>query len=75
MRSKFVNRRDFLKMTGIGSAAFLLGKPFSSIWSQAEPLVPDAEISITASEKYVQILSGAQTHVWGYEGQLLSGMA
>jgi FtsP/CotA-like multicopper oxidase with cupredoxin domain len=38
-----------------------------------EPFVPDAEISITALEKYVSILSGAQTKVWSYEGQLLSG--
>jgi len=38
-----------------------------------EPFMPDAEISITAAEKYVQILSGAQTRVWSYEGQLLNG--
>jgi FtsP/CotA-like multicopper oxidase with cupredoxin domain len=41
--------------------------------AQMEPFVPDAEVSITAAEKYVQILSGAQTRVWSYEGQLLSG--
>ena len=35
--------------------------------------MPDAEMSITAAEKYVQILPGAQTRVWSYEGQLLSG--
>jgi FtsP/CotA-like multicopper oxidase with cupredoxin domain len=35
--------------------------------------MPDAEIAITAKEKYVQILSGASTRVWSYEGQLLSG--
>ena len=38
-----------------------------------EPFVPDAEISITAALKSVQILPGAQTNVWSYEGQLLSG--
>src|SRR4030067_149722 len=38
-----------------------------------EPFMPDVEISITAAEKYVQLLSGAQTRVWSYEGQLLSG--
>jgi FtsP/CotA-like multicopper oxidase with cupredoxin domain len=37
------------------------------------PFMPDAEISLTAAEKWVQILPGAQTRVWGYEGQLLSG--
>ena len=35
--------------------------------------MPDAEVSITAAEKWVQILPGAQTRVWSYEGQLLSG--
>src|SRR5512139_106212 len=38
-----------------------------------EPFMPDAVVSITAAEKYVQILSGAQTRVWSYEGQLLEG--
>lgn len=45
----------------------------SALRMDMEPFMPDAEISITAAEKYVQILSGAQTRVWGYEGQLLSG--
>ena len=45
----------------------------STLRAQMEPFVPDAEISITAAEKYVQILSGAQTRVWSYEGQLLGG--
>jgi blue copper oxidase len=38
-----------------------------------EPFMPDAEVLITAAAKTVQILSGAQTNVWSYEGQLLSG--
>ena len=81
MKSKRISRRDFLQLSGL-SAAALMANPFRqqpSLWSaarvraQMEPFVPDAEISITAAEKYVQILSGAQTRVWGYEGQLLSG--
>ncbi len=40
--------------------------------AQMEPFVPDAEISITAAPKTVQILPGAPTNVWSYEGQLLS---
>ena len=31
--------------------------------------VPDAEIAITEGEKSVQILPGAPTRVWGYEGE------
>jgi FtsP/CotA-like multicopper oxidase with cupredoxin domain len=37
------------------------------------PFMPDAEVTITAAEKWVQILPGAQTRVWSYEGQLLNG--
>ncbi len=39
----------------------------------AETFVPDAEVAVTAHEKYVPILAGAQTRVWSYTGQLLSG--
>ncbi len=45
----------------------------STIRAHMEPFVPDAEVSLTAIEKWVQILPGAQTRVWSYEGQLLSG--
>jgi FtsP/CotA-like multicopper oxidase with cupredoxin domain len=34
---------------------------------------PDAEIQLTAAEKTVQILPGASTRVWGFEGKLLHG--
>ena len=66
-------------MTGLGFGALLLGNrldPFlkrPSIQAEMEPFMPDAEISINAVEKFVQILSGSQTRVWSYEGQLLSG--
>jgi len=79
MNSKHVSRREFLRVAGFSSAALLVGNRLDRIGlrsmtsSQMEPFVPDAEISITAAEKYVQILSGAQTRVWSYEGQLLSG--
>lgn len=81
MEQKNITRRDFLKFTGLGAAALLSlganplgGRATLVPWSQmSEPFVPDAEIALTATEKYVQILSGAQTRVWSYEGQLLSG--
>jgi FtsP/CotA-like multicopper oxidase with cupredoxin domain len=38
-----------------------------------EPYVPDAEIALTAKEKWVQILPARQTRVWSYEGQFLGG--
>ncbi len=79
MNSKNISRRDFLRIAGFGSAALLLNKPLRAMGlrsinsAQMEPFMPDAEISITAAPKTVQILSGAQTNVWSYEGQLLSG--
>src|SRR6186997_51290 len=75
MNSKNLSRRDFLRVTGMGSAALLLGNGFKKmgVTAQMEPFVPDAEVKITALEKYVQILSGAQTKVWSYQGELVSG--
>jgi FtsP/CotA-like multicopper oxidase with cupredoxin domain len=72
MRSQKVSRRDFLKLTGMNAIA-LFGSRFKFPVLMDEPFMPDAEVSITAAEKSVQILSGAQTRVWSYEGQLLSG--
>jgi FtsP/CotA-like multicopper oxidase with cupredoxin domain len=72
MSTPKINRRDFLRLTGTSAAAFFAGR-LRIPSSMEEPFMPDAEISITAKEKWVQILSGAQTRVWSYEGQLLSG--
>lgn len=41
--------------------------------AQAAPFVPDAEISLTAREKNLPILPGAETRVWSYDGELVSG--
>ena len=71
MRKQTISRREFLRLAGLSTTA-MLASGFR-IPLQMEPFVPDAEIAITAREKYVQILSGSQTRVWGYEGQLLSG--
>ncbi len=84
MSSQSVSRRDFLRLAGVSTALLFGGGlgifgrrplPLSAAapWAQMEPFVPDAEISLTAAEKWVQILPGAQTRVWSYEGQLLSG--
>ena len=74
MSTKNLSRREFLKFTGIGATA-LFGNRFLRMnkgMSNAS-FTPDAEISITAREKFVPILSGAQTKVWSYEGELLGG--
>ncbi len=80
MRTEKLSRRDFLRSFGMSTAVLLSSKliPYqmignSAVQVQTDPFIPDAELSITAAEKYVQILPGAQTRVWSYEGQLLSG--
>src|SRR3990172_3794665 len=79
MISQKFNRRDFLRVGGVG-AAHLLGNRYLKYWKllsaqaqMGEEFMPDAEVAVTAAEKWVQILPGAQTRVWSYEGQLLSG--
>jgi len=67
-----INRREFLRMSVLGGAALFAGGLRRPSLME-ESFVPDAEVSITALEKYVQILPGPQTKVWSYEGQLLSG--
>jgi FtsP/CotA-like multicopper oxidase with cupredoxin domain len=84
MATKKFNRRDFLRLAGVGAAS-LFGGRWAGFLNGAMPtmqppggvsaghFMPDAEVSITAVEKTVQILPGASTRVWGYEGKLLSG--
>lgn len=83
MKSEPITRRDFLRgATSLGTV-LLIGNRFSPLnqlsalmgaaAAQTGPFIPDAEIAINASEKTVQVLPGAQTRVWGYDGQLLSG--
>src|SRR5574342_179949 len=72
MNIQNISRRDFLRLAGVNAIA-LLGSKFKSPALMGEEFMPDAEVSITAAEKTVQILSGAQTRVWSYEGELLSG--
>ena len=83
MNSRIISRREFLKSAGVLTTGLLLGSGFDKLGhglplirtarAQMEPFMPDAEVSITAAPKTVQILSGAQTNVWSYEGQLLNG--
>lgn len=72
MSTHKISRREFLRLAGINAAALFAGG-FRLPSLMEEPFMPDAEIAITAKEKWVQILSGLPTRVWSYEGQLLSG--
>lgn len=72
MATQKISRREFLRLAGVGAGALFAGGLKLPALME-ESFMPDAEISITAKEKWVQILSGSQTRVWSYEGQLLSG--
>ncbi|MBI5034001.1 MAG: multicopper oxidase domain-containing protein [Chloroflexi bacterium] len=83
MNSHRMTRREFLRSAGIG-ATFLFGQPLwlgrvslssnpSALSLDKEPIEPDAEISIIARDTTMQILPGAPTRVYTYEGKLLSG--
>ena len=77
-----ISRREFLRFAGLGAFALVgsrlgaFGRPVSPYrplglkralaQMDMEPFTPDAEVSITAAEKFVQILPGAQTRVWSY---------
>lgn len=78
-----ISRRKFLRNAGIGAAALLTipqrvyakgsGSELARLPAQMDMFMPDAEVLVTSGEKWVQILPGAQTRVWGYGGQLVSG--
>lgn len=84
METQSISRRRFLQLAGVGASALVgsslnlsgrrpsLGRGVAASGS-VQSFVADAEISLTALEKDVQILSGAPTHVWSYYGELLSG--
>ena len=61
-------RTPFSMLTRPGAMGFSRARA-----QMEEPFMPDAELSITAAEKWVQILPGTQTRVWSYEGQLMEG--
>ncbi len=76
---KSLSRRRFLKYMGAtaltvltartGVTALAAGR--DSTLSQA--FVPDVEIDLIAKPAQVSILPGAQTNVWVYEAQVISG--
>ncbi len=74
-----ISRRDFLRSTGLFSAALLFagpmkGRPFSaSMAMDMGDFMPDAEFDLTAAPKTVQILSGNPTTVWSYSATQPTG--
>ncbi|MGE5777132.1 MAG: multicopper oxidase family protein, partial [Chloroflexota bacterium] len=77
MKSRKISRGDFLKLSGIGSAALLFGQRVKAAGSPnqmgAGVFTPDAKVLLRAADKRMQILPGTQTRVYNYEGQLIGG--
>ncbi|NOX61648.1 MAG: multicopper oxidase family protein [Chloroflexi bacterium] len=75
-----LNRRDFLRLSGLGALGVLAGNALSmptvaKAWGR--PLSglaePDVEINLRAVISQEQILPGAATTVWRFEADLLKG--
>ncbi|UCD82255.1 MAG: multicopper oxidase family protein [Desulfobacterales bacterium] len=76
-----INRRQFLKFTGVGAAGILAGGitslgTASRVNAGSNPVQnfdPDLDIDLTATPADIPILPGNPTGVWRYEAQLLKG--
>jgi FtsP/CotA-like multicopper oxidase with cupredoxin domain len=85
-----LNRREFLYLTGLGTASiltggrgsltaykksdsYLNGQKIRDLANGNQAFSPDIEISLSATQADVPILSGNSTRVWKYEGELISG--
>jgi FtsP/CotA-like multicopper oxidase with cupredoxin domain len=73
MSSKIINRRDFLRLTGLGTLAWVTGAGSGILARSVSAATPDLELSLKAIKAKVSILSGLQTNVWKYAGKVLSG--
>jgi blue copper oxidase len=69
------NRRDFLRLSGIGAAALVAGPALSScdFVRRALSPSPDVEIALQAVPGEVNILPGRATRVWQYQGKVTRG--
>jgi len=75
-----VSRREFLKITCVGTASLaasnlLPGLPFVGRVLVQSDQVPDLEVRLRAVESEVPILSGNPTRVWTYQGEVIQGDA
>lgn len=77
---KTVTRREFLKLTGLGSAALFsfisLPRSLFSVDSNDKLISknePDVEIALRSTLGKVPLLPGKETKVWTYRGNVLRG--
>jgi FtsP/CotA-like multicopper oxidase with cupredoxin domain len=76
-----INRRQFLQITGAGSATLLTGGIASLIdikgavaaSNPSDDFLPDLDIALKAAPAEIPILPGNSTGTWRYHGQVLNG--
>jgi len=76
-----INRRQFLKLTGAGTAGLLTGGMTSLVNASgpdaalkpAKNFIPDLDIDLRATPAEVPLLPGRPTVVWRFEAKLLKG--
>ncbi|HEU0197590.1 MAG TPA: multicopper oxidase family protein [Nevskiaceae bacterium] len=76
MSSRRINRRDFLRYVGVGSATVLLGgfpATHAIAHSSADASPPDVWIELTAAPQAVALRPGPATNVWSYHARVLEG--
>lgn len=69
-----ITRRDFLRYTGISTAALLLGAPDLQTMARTRSgPEPDTWIQLTAVPRSVALRSGSATRVWSYLARIVKG--
>ncbi len=80
-RLSAMDRRTFLRMSGIGAAGALTGglssllavSPPKAAAAQEGSFTPDLEIDLTAAPADIPIMPGATTRSWVYRGKVIRG--
>jgi FtsP/CotA-like multicopper oxidase with cupredoxin domain len=76
-----INRRQFLKVSGAGAAAFVMGgvnclvdaAGSGAAAKSAQNFNPDLDIALKATPAEIPILPGDPTRVWSFRAQLVKG--
>ncbi|HHB90558.1 MAG TPA: multicopper oxidase family protein [Anaerolineae bacterium] len=83
-RPSSLNRRQFLRLTGLGVLGLMAGSLLKTPAARASTptlpglsstFTPDVELALTAEPGQVSILPGQPTTVWRYRAEVLSGPA
>ena len=76
-----INQRQFLQITGAGTASLLTGgissllniKGANAASSPSDEFLPDLDIALKATRAEISILPEDPTSVWRFQGKMLKG--